>query len=429
MLPEQLEGTQATFSCWLVAEGDVVTKGQPIAELETDKVAMEICAEASGTIQTLIAKQGEEIEPEQLLGKIAKGTKDLTKEPAMGKIRNKPDFTKSNQAPDQQLTSGLDNISKEKSSAKMLVSPVVRRLLKENNLTIDLIDGTGKKGRVTRGDIQKLLRNAPVKKLIKSKLGAQPKLQNVQTISPSPFDGSLPAPRPLASEIIPHSNMRKSIAKHMVSSLLEISPHVTSVFEMDMSNIIEHRKWHKKEYLEHQVKLTFTAYFLTAMAKAVAKVPQVNARFHKDALEVFSDINVGVGTALGDKGLVVPVVQQVQLMNLFQIAKALSIQTNKARANQLKPSDMKNGTLTISNHGVSGSLFATPIIINQPQVAILGVGKLEKRVVVENVDGVDEIVIRPKCYVSLSIDHRALDAHQTNLFLSEFVRVIESWGV
>jgi 2-oxoglutarate dehydrogenase E2 component (dihydrolipoamide succinyltransferase) len=125
---------------------------------------------------------------------------------------------------------------------------------------------------------------------------------------------------------------------------------------------------------------------------------------------------------------VVPVVQQVQSMNLFSIAQALNSQTEKARNGKIVPSDMKNGTFTISNHGVSGSLFATPIIINQPEVAILGIGKLEKRVSVEEISGVDTMVIKPKCYVSLSIDHRALDAHQTNMFLAKFVDVIENWG-
>jgi len=144
---------------------------------------------------------------------------------------------------------------------------------------------------------------------------------------------------------------------------------------------------------------------------------------------MFDDVNIGVGTALGDAGLVVPVVEQVQEMNLFEISQKLNAQTEKARTGKLRPADMSNGTITISNHGVSGSLFATPIIINQPEVAILGVGKLEKRVVVEEENGVDTMVIKPKCYVSLSIDHRALDAHQTNLFLSEFVNQIENWGL
>ena len=238
----------------------------------------------------------------------------------------------------------------------------------------------------------------------------------------------LPVSRPLKGKLIPHTNMRKSIASHMVKSLLHTAPHVTSVFEMNLSNIIEHRRWHKKEFAELEVNLTFTAYFLGAIVKAARAVPQVNARFHEDALEIFDDINIGVGTALGDAGLIVPVIQQVQSMNLFQIAKALAIQTEKARNGKIKPSDMKNGTFTISNHGVSGSLFAAPIIINQPEVAILGIGKMEKRVCVEEVAGVDTMVIKPMCYVSLSIDHRALDAHQTNLFLSHFVETIENWG-
>ena len=412
--PEQLEGTEVTFSCWLVEQGDLVKEGQPIAELETDKVAIEICAEQSGTIQSLSVKQGDKVEPEQVLGKIIIGEKIIasgeTNDEKITKQQSGLESGTTNHLQDNKYAGKLE----QDHSAKERLSPAVRRLIKEKAVNINSIVGSGKQGRVTRDDIHKHLNNPP---------------PTLQSTTDSPFNASLPLARSLKGEMIPHSNMRKSIASHMVASLLETSPHVTSVFEMDMGNVIEHRKWHKKEYLEHGVKLTFTAYFLAAMVKAVAKVPQVNARFHQHALELFSDINIGVGTALGDKGLVVPVVQQVQNMNLFQIAKSLTIQTEKARTNQLKPSDMKNGTLTISNHGVSGSLFATPIIINQPEVAILGIGKLEKRVVVEEVEGVEEMVIRPKCYVSLSIDHRALDAHQTNSFLSVFVDVIEDWGI
>ncbi|MCF6193399.1 MAG: 2-oxo acid dehydrogenase subunit E2 [Kangiellaceae bacterium] len=424
---EQLEGTEATFSCWLVEEGAVVKEGQPIAELETDKVAIEICAERSGSIQSLLVKQGDKVETEQKLGSImVGGLGEADQKKSHAKLQTSSKLSDAASQPNE----APEKLEQENQSVTPQLSPAVRRLIKENDLDVSNIKGTGNRARVTREDVLKYLASPPAQETNKS--ASIDALQS-KTITNSPLDGSLPTARALEGELIPHSNMRKSIASHMVSSLLEISPHVTSVFEMDMSNIIEHRKWHKKEFIEHQVKLTFTAYFLAAMAKTVAKVPQVNAKFHEDALEIFSDVNIGVGTALGgsdlkDSGLVVPVIQQVQNMNLFQIAKSLSIQTEKARTNQLKPSDMKNGTLTISNHGVSGSLFATPIIINQPQVAILGVGKLEKRVVVEEIDGVDEMVIRPKCYVSLSIDHRALDAHQTNLFLSEFVAEIESWG-
>ena len=275
--------------------------------------------------------------------------------------------------------------------------------MRENSLDIKLIPASGRGGRVTRYDVAAYLENAS-NQAVKS------------------------AMRSLTGTRIPHTPMRKAIANHMVESLLHTSPHVTSVFEMDMSNIIEHRRWHKKEFSERGVKLTLSAYFLAASVAGIKAVPQMNAKFHDDALELFDDVNIGVGTALGDDGIVVPVVQQVQHKNLFDLAAGLQQQTEKARTGKLKPIDMKNGTFTISNHGVSGSLFAAPIIINQPQVAILGIGKLEKRVVVEEVDGKDVMTIKPMCYVSLSIDHRAVDAFQTNKFLSTFVGCIKKWG-
>jgi 2-oxoglutarate dehydrogenase E2 component (dihydrolipoamide succinyltransferase) len=430
----QLEGTTATLSKWLVAIGEEVKEGDPLIELETDKVSMEICAPNTGTLSTIIFAEGEEIAVDTVLGcldteftKIITSTVAATKE-ANQAVNNEPvsleensDDTNSD-GHNSKVTS--DNLSSEQlnikadftldDSAQYLLGPAARRLLKSNHINPNLIAGTGHQGRITRNDVRSYIQNTPK--------------SNAALAKNTPTSLYAPVARPLKGTMVKHTNMRKAIANHMVKSLLETSPHVTSVFEMDMSNIIEHRKWHKTEYAELGVKLTFTAYFLAAVVNAVKEVPQVNARFHEDALELFSDINIGVGTALGDKGLVVPVVQQVQSMNLFSIAQALNRQTEKARSGNIVPSDMKNGTFTISNHGVSGSLFATPIIINQPEVAILGIGKLEKRVSVEEISGVDTMVIKPKCYVSLSIDHRALDAHQTNMFLAKFVEVIENWG-
>jgi 2-oxoglutarate dehydrogenase E2 component (dihydrolipoamide succinyltransferase) len=395
---EQLEGTQATFDSWLVAVGDSVTSGQPLAELETDKVIMEVISPINGIIESLLVKQGEDVKPLQKLGTVSTSTQQSETNTA----HQNPVEIDSESILKSTAETALEDVEIEvfeQTNTANLLSPAVRRLLSSNNLNVNLIKGSGKDGRVTRDDVTKYLQSS-----------------NAKTGN-------------LSGTLIPHTKMRKSIANHMVDSLLNISPHVTSVFEMDLSKIIAHRKLHKQEFEAQQIKLTFTAYFLTAMAEAVATVPQVNARFHADALEIFSDVNIGVGTSLGEGGLVVPVVQQVQTKSLLQIAKDLTQQTEKARNNKLTTTDMKNGTLTISNHGVSGSLFATPIIINQPQVAIVGIGKLEKRVVVEEINGADAMVIRPKCYVSLSIDHRALDAHQTNLYLSEFVRIIENWSV
>jgi 2-oxoglutarate dehydrogenase E2 component (dihydrolipoamide succinyltransferase) len=155
--------------------------------------------------------------------------------------------------------------------------------------------------------------------------------------------------------------------------------------------------------------------------------PTVNSRWHEEHLEVFSSMNIGIGTALGDQGLIVPVIHEAQSLSLLGIAQRLQEMTQRARANALKPEDVRGGTFTISNHGVSGSLVATPIIINQPQSAILGIGKLEKRVVVREVGGSDAMLIRPMCYVSLTIDHRVIDGAQTNAWLTRFVEVLENW--
>jgi 2-oxoglutarate dehydrogenase E2 component (dihydrolipoamide succinyltransferase) len=201
---------------------------------------------------------------------------------------------------------------------------------------------------------------------------------------------------------------------------------VTAVFECDFSAIIAHRARHKDAWARQGVKLTYTAYLVAAAAEAMKVAPAINSRWHADRLEIFDDINIGVGTALGSKGLIVPVLRQVQRLSLQGLRRVSTI-GGKSAGREADLARCPGGTFTISNHGVSGSLFASPIIINQPQSAILGVGKLEKRVVVREVGGVDTIQIRPMAYVSLTIDHRVVDGHQTNAWLTRFVELIETW--
>ena len=422
---EQLEGTVATLSKWLIDIGQQVNAGDPLIELETDKVSMAICAPETGILRDIITCEGEEITLDTVLGHLE--TLPLNQKPsAVITDQNTVSEAVDNRIDD--TTQALRSVNQlwaiaGENSAHDLIGPAARRLLTSHRLDLNRINGSGRRGRVTRNDVLDYIAHMSM-----SATMSENRSENRSAHRSATLSGQSTTVRPLKGTMVAHTRMRKAIANHMVKSLLETSPHVTSIFEMDMSNIIEHRKWHKKAYAQCEVNLTFTAYFLAAVVKAAQAVPQVNARFHDHGLELFRDINIGVGTALGDAGLVVPVVQQVQSLNLFGIAKALTIQTIKARNGTLNASDIKNGTFSISNHGVSGSLIATPIIINQPEVAILGVGKLEKRVVVETVNGADTMVIRPKCYVSLSIDHRALDAHQTNLFLAAFVDVIETWG-
>jgi 2-oxoglutarate dehydrogenase E2 component (dihydrolipoamide succinyltransferase) len=227
---------------------------------------------------------------------------------------------------------------------------------------------------------------------------------------------------PLMADDIPHDRMRLKIAENMVRAVSE-APHVTALFEADFSAIAAH----KAALAARGIKLSYTAYLVKAAAEAMSAAPAINGRWEADRIAVSPTVNIGVGTALGDKGLVVPVVRNAGALSLEEIGKSLDDLATRARSGQLTGGDVSGGTFTISNHGVSGSLLASPIILHAGQAAILGVGKLEKRVVVRTVDGADAILIRPMAYVTLTIDHRVVDGHQTNAWLSRFVEILEGW--
>jgi len=388
------EGTSSFISSWLKAPGDAVQAHEPVAELETDKVVVEVAAPVAGVIAEIVKQEGEEVRPGDVVGRIeARSNGEAADSPA----------THETPAP-QTEASGVKRLK---------LSPAVRRLIKEYRLDAGAIPGSGKGGRLTVRDIEEFLR-APA---------ASEKMEE----PPPPRREAPTPPGGVPSHFVPHESMRKRIADHMVQSLLHTAPHVTSIFEADMSAVMKHRAAHKDQFARQGVKLSYTAYFICACAQALQHVPEVNSRFHDDRLEIYDDINIGIGTALGDKGLVVPVLHRAQRDNLLGVASKLQDLTTRAREGQLTPADVQNGTFTISNHGVSGSLIAAPIIINQPQSAILGIGKLEKRVVVKEIDGQDTLQIRPLCYVTLSVDHRVLDGYQTNRFLSKLIELLENW--
>jgi 2-oxoglutarate dehydrogenase E2 component (dihydrolipoamide succinyltransferase) len=290
----------------------------------------------------------------------------------------------------------------------------VRRLIKEYNIDPSMIEGTGRGGRVTHQDVMNLIASGTVDS---GRYADQKAPDSTATKR---------APATIPSHSVPHSHMRRSIAQHMVQSM-SAAPHVTSVFDADLSGVVAHRDANKADFETRGAKLTYTAYFVAAAVEALKAVPEANSRWHDDRLEIFDDINIGVATALPKGGLIVPVIMKAQDLDLFGIAQRLGDLTERARGGSLDPKDVHNGTFTISNHGVSGSLVAAPIVINQPQVAILGVGKMERRVVAADVNGKEEIVVRPMCYVTLTIDHRVLDGFQANQFLTKFVEAIEKF--
>ena len=407
---DQSEGTEAVMSKWLKAPGEAVAAHEAIAEIETDKVVVEIAAPADGTMGEIRVKEGEPANPGDLLCTLITGT--------TGPTDSKKTTTK-NETPSAATPAKL--IPRVNGDGRAKLSPAVRNRLLKYQIDAALVTGSGKNGRITVQDVETYIKQAhgEAETMVPVKTNQSPAL--------SVASATIPADSGLHSQKIPHDNMRKRIAQNMVTSLMQTAPHVTSVFEADLTAVMRHRAAHKAEFEKRATPLTLTAYFVAASVAAIRKVPQVNSRWHDDHLEIFGDINIGIGTALGDQGLIVPVLHQAEGKNLKGIAAGLADLTGRARAGKLSPADVRGGTFTISNHGVSGSLIATPIIINQPQSAILGVGKIEKRVKVKEVDGEDVICIRPTCYVSLTIDHRVLDGYQTNAFLSELVQTLENW--
>ena len=398
LVPEEQEGTKAVVRTWLKQIGQRVEENEPLVELETDKVAMEVPAPASGVLKEIVLNADADAVPGAVLGRIAtEAEAEIAKPAPESPLVAKPE-KKSRPSKDSGGTAeGREN----------RLSPSVKRAVLQHDLNPESIEGTGRNGRITRDDVDRAVETA-------SKVS-------------KPVEGVIPAASGnIRSHFVPHDRMRLAIAENMHRSVTD-APHVTAVFEADFSAIIAHRDAHKAAYAKKGVKLTYTAYLVAAAAEAMKVAPAINSRWHADRLELYDDINIGVGTALGTKGLIVPVVRKVQQLNLKGIAAQLDELVEKARGEKLTGADVKGGTFTISNHGVSGSLFAAPIIINQPQAAILGVGKLEKRVVVREAGGVDTIQIRPMAYVSLTIDHRVVDGHQTNAWLSRFVEVLESW--
>ena len=379
LMPQDQQGTESVVERWLRHPGDRVRVHEPLLEINTDKAVVEVAAPAAGILREALRTQGAAVQPGEVLGRIEAEEQAAAVQPSA--------------APLVPVRSGVAE------QRAQLLSPAVRQLLKQHNLDVAQIKGTGRSGRVTHEDVQNFLKG----------------------------QAALPAslPLPSGSRRVPHSPMRRRIAQHMVESLLKTAPHVTAVFDADLSALVAHRAANKSAFEQQGVHLTYTAYFVAAAVQALQAVPEVNSRWHEDALELFADCHIGVAAAVPG-GLLVPVVHSAQRLDLLGIASTLQDLTGRARTGKLLPADLQGGTFTITNHGVSGSLLATPVI-NQPQSAILGIGKVEKRLVVREQGGHDSMQIRPMAYVTLTIDHRALDGFQANAFLAKFVEALTSW--
>jgi 2-oxoglutarate dehydrogenase E2 component (dihydrolipoamide succinyltransferase) len=397
LVPPNEEGTRATVLRWCKAVGDSVVKDEPLVELETDKVTVEIPAPADGTLIEVLKAVNAEVIPDEVLARLSLASESTSPQVTASPAKVSAAAAAAAPAPDHPH------------DLRQPLSPSVRRLLQEHSIAATDINGTGRNGRITAQDVTRHVNDA------ESRVSA-----------PASPAGRVQDSHPASSTRIPHTAIRRRVAEHMARSLIE-APHVTTLFEADLTRVLAHRARHAADYESRGARLTLTAYFLSACVRALRAHPEVNATFHPDALELHADVNIGVGTALGNKGLIVPVIHRAQGLNLLGLAQRLGRVVEAARAGKLAPEDVRGGTFTISNHGVGGSVLAAPIIINQPQVAILGVGKVQRRVCAVQVDGVEAISVRSQCYLTLTIDHRALDAFQANAFLNMVVTTLEQW--
>ena len=386
-VPDEQEGTKAVVRAWLKKIGEAVSENDPLVELETDKVTQEVPSPASGILAEILLNTDDEAEPGALLARIEAGVYE-------------PMALADSQAETKPMPEKVAPVTGEGTGEiETRLSPSVRRALLQHNIDPSRIQGTGRDGRITRDDVDRA---------VATTVG----IGKASTAQPRHFAGG----------DIPHDRMRLKIAENMVRAVSE-APHVTALFEADFSAIAAH----KSALAARGMKLSYTAYLIKAAAEAMAIAPAINGRWEEDRIAVSPTINIGVGTALGDKGLVVPVVKDAGALSLEEIGRKLDDLTSRARSGNLAAADVSGGSFTISNHGVSGSLLASPIILHAGQAAILGVGKLEKRVVVREVNGQDAILIRPMAYVTLTIDHRVVVGHQTKARLTRFVEIIETW--
>ncbi len=418
---------EGKISRWLKQIGEPVKLYEPLLEVETDKVTTEVTAAGEGTLLKLYANEGDVVKAGTLIALIG-APAEASAEPA-------------------HVTSPAPAAAKVEprgNGTGARISPVVARIAAEHNVDVSLIRGTGEGGRVTKKDILAYLdtprpagdgHEVPAES---EKLEAweQPGLgelfrpteelfNKTPAVSVSPI---VPAQTPAVvnGEVVPLNSMRKAIADHMVLSK-HTSPHVTTVFEIDLAKIVAHRHAHQAAFERDGAKLTFTPYFALATIAALKQYPVVNSSWSDSGLVLHRTVNLGIAVALGEDGLIVPVIKNADSLNLLGMARTINDLADRARRKQLKPDEVQGGTFTITNHGTSGSLFATPII-NQPQCGILGVGMIQKRVVVVTQHDVDAIAIRPLVYVGLTFDHRILDGSSADRFVAAIKQMLENWS-
>ena len=409
VMPQMGESiAEGTIVRWIKKVGDQVDRDEPLFEISTDKVDAEIPSPAAGVLTDIKVKEGETVPVNSVVATIGAAGEAAAPPPAApAKEKAPPEPPRAAAAPaaaaEETATTGGNGHNRASSAlpkeelVRQKSSPLVRRIAKEHNVDIRLIKGTGVSGRVTKDDILGFIESAG--RAERAPASARP---------------SAPAPAFRPGEnvrIEPMSVMRRKIAEHMVLSA-QTSPHVYSVYEVNFARVAALREKRKAEFEAAGAKLTYTVFIAKVIVDALRQFPVANASIDGSNIVYKKDINLGIAVAL-ENGLIVPVIRRADEKNLLGLARAINDLGTRARTKKLSPEEVQEGTFTITNPGIFGALYGLPLI-NQPQVAILGVGGIEKRAVVID----DAIAIRPMCHLTLGYDHRLIDGADAGRFLS-----------
>jgi pyruvate dehydrogenase E2 component (dihydrolipoamide acetyltransferase) len=412
LMPQMGESiTEGTITKWLKKVGDTVQRDEPIFEISTDKVDAEIPSPVAGTLSEIKVQEGATVTINTVVavigGAAGKSSAPTPSTPA-------PTGATSAPAASAQLLA-----SAAVAGERVRSSPLVRKIAKDNNVDLSQVPGTGASGRITKTDIVSHLEQGP-------KPVSATSVAPVAS-APAPIAAKPAAPQPQPGELVPMTKMRSIIAQRMVESK-RTSPHVHTVFKVDMTRIVKLREKEKSKYEQRNgVKLTYMPFITRAAIVALRKHPIVNGSIEGEAIRYNKNINIGIAVAL-DWGLIVPVLKQTEEKNFLGIARGIVDVADRARNKKLAPDEISGGTFTLTNSGIFGEQFGTPII-NQPQSAILGIGGLNKEAeVLTDKDGNDSIAIRSIQRFTLGFDHRIVDGADAGKFMSDFKAYLENWS-
>jgi 2-oxoisovalerate dehydrogenase E2 component (dihydrolipoyl transacylase) len=408
LVPRLGEGVdEVTITKWLKKEGDSIKELEPLLEVNTDKVDTEIPAPASGVILKIEMQEGQPAKVGQLLALIGAAGEAVTSNQSSVISETQPSAKSATRKVDEPQPVTQYAV---RNTDLGFISPVVAKIAAEKGIDLSKVTGTGLNSRITKNDVLNFIVSRE---------------QRVESSQPAPRSTQYATPIITSApgdSLIKHSTIRKQIADHMVMSQA-VSPHVLTVMEADMSRVAKHRAANKAAFERDGVNLTFTVYFMMAIVAGLKAYPNVNSSWTDEGLLIHKAVNLGMATSLGEEGLIVPVIKGADNLSLLAMARTVNDLARRARSKKLQPEDVKGGTFTLTNHGISGSLFAFPII-NQPQCGILGVGAMQKRAVVID----DAIAIRPMVYLSFAFDHRILDGASADWFLAKVKETLENWS-